>query len=240
MFQTADHVIVLSDSWRKAVETACAPIRNISVVHNPAPCVALRQHSQPSERIILFAGLVGKRKGVDVLLPAFAAFRKSHPDWRLVIAGNGDLDWARSLANDCGIGQYVTFPGWIAGEAKDRMFRGASLFCLPSRAEGFAMGVIEAAAYGIPVVTTPVGGVLDAFQAGSDLAIVPVGDVAALSATLAVLADDEQKRCDMRTRALDVIRDNFQVNVISEEISGIYRRLIEKNPNASREPPLWQ
>ena len=84
----------------------------------------------------------------------------------LVIAGDGkELDNVKSFTRARNF-HNVTFAGYVRDEEKRRRFEEAHIFCLPSYAEGCPVSVIEAMAYGLPVVTRSVGGVVDFFKNG--------------------------------------------------------------------------
>jgi glycosyltransferase involved in cell wall biosynthesis len=103
---------------------------------------------------ILFLSRLHHKKGLDLLVPAFRDVVNALPDAHLVIAGpdEGALDGTRRLIAQCGLAQHVHLVGPLYGDAKFAALADASVFCLPSRDEGFSMAVIEAMATGRPVV----------------------------------------------------------------------------------------
>ena len=105
----------------------------------------------------LFLGRIHPKKGLDLLLPAWARLGGRHAEWELVIAGPdeaGYLAEMRVLARSLDLGQRVMFTGLVTGEAKTRLLHSADLFVLPSYSEGFPMSVLEAWACGVPVAAT--------------------------------------------------------------------------------------
>ena len=134
---------------------------------------------------VLFVGTAEPRKGLDVLIDAMERLDRS--DVTLVLVGPDG--WGDALGDGIArLGARVIRLGYLP-EADLRVVQaGASVCCLPSRAEGFGLPVLEAMAMGSPVVTTaatPMQEVAD------DAAIcVPVGDVEALAAALATVLDD--------------------------------------------------
>ncbi|HEV2834995.1 MAG TPA: glycosyltransferase, partial [Pyrinomonadaceae bacterium] len=92
------------------------------------------------------------KKALDVLIDAFISVNKD--PWRLVIAGDGPADYVAFLKQKARRSERITFTGWVEGEQKDALFRGASLFALPSRQENFGFGVLEAMARGVPALVS--------------------------------------------------------------------------------------
>ncbi|WP_232384497.1 glycosyltransferase [Actinomadura violacea] len=96
-------------------------------------------------------GRLSYEKGVDLLLEAWQRVHEHHPDWRLHIYGTGpDEDALREQAAAAGLCGTVEFRGVVA-DVEEAMVE-ASVFALPSRAEGLPMSVMEAMAYGLPTV----------------------------------------------------------------------------------------
>jgi len=106
---------------------------------------------------LLFLGRLHPKKGLDLLLPAWARLSKACPDWHLVVAGPDELNYAnviRRLAVSLGIQDRVLFTGQVTGRAKRDLLYSADLFVLPSYSEGFPMSLLEALACKVPVVAT--------------------------------------------------------------------------------------
>jgi glycosyltransferase involved in cell wall biosynthesis len=108
-------------------------------------------------RRLLFLSRIHPKKGLDLLVSAWALLAKEFPDWELLITGPDEGGYqgtvermirAADAANSCWIHPAVT------GAEKHALFRTADLFVLPSYSEGFPMAVLEAAAHGVPVVQT--------------------------------------------------------------------------------------
>ncbi|MCD8235983.1 MAG: glycosyltransferase family 4 protein [Prevotellaceae bacterium] len=142
--------------WYKEVEKNLNITDNIKVIYNPCTVEPLK-NTYIKQNVILFAGSVNCRKGYSDLIKAFGRIAHSHPQWELHIAGNGEIEQGKALAKKLNIEEQVKFLGWVDGEDKDREFYQSSIFCLPSYAEGFPMAVLDAWAYELPVITTPVG-----------------------------------------------------------------------------------
>jgi glycosyltransferase involved in cell wall biosynthesis len=131
---------------------------------------ALIQGLAKEARRVLFLGRIHPKKGLSLLLPAWARLSADSRGWQLVIAGpdeGGHLAEARALAASLGIENQVLFTGLVRGEAKIRLLYSADLFVLPSFSEGFPMSVLEALACGLPVVATRESNVGDVMSCGA-------------------------------------------------------------------------
>jgi glycosyltransferase involved in cell wall biosynthesis len=202
MFHDAQRVIVLGSVWRDFVMTSFdLPVERVLVLPNASAARPPREaEAIPPE--ILFLGEVGPRKGVPVLVAALGRLAKSGLDWRAVIAGNGNTAPYRAEVERLGLGDRVSFPGWLAqSEAHQRLAR-AAVLVLPSEAEGLPMAIVEAFAWGVPVVATPVGSIPDVLHDGVEGFIIAVGDAAALAAALERLIGDAALRRRLGANAL--------------------------------------
>ena len=138
--------------------------------------------------IILFLSRLHEKKGLDLLLPAFAAARAAGHDLQLVIAGpdDGMVPAVKTWIRDLGLQQRVTLTGMLRGEAKLAAFAAASLFALPSYSENFGLAVIEALACGLPVLISDKVNIWPEIEAAGAGRIVPC-EQAAVTAALTSL-----------------------------------------------------
>lgn len=132
------------------------------------------------DRVILFAGEVGHRKGADLLLNAWADAAESLPGWRLQMAGPWRLPGTPPSLASC------TWLGCLPHEQLQARMMTVSVLVLPSRAEQQPLVLLEALAVGTPVIATAVGGVPELFADAGMPAdhLVEPGDVAALKTSI--------------------------------------------------------
>jgi glycosyltransferase involved in cell wall biosynthesis len=173
----ADGVAVLNDEALNAVRRL-APRAAVTLVPNPGP-VSLQWTPTTSaggaDPVVLFAGEVSRRTGVDVLLRAWPSVARAVPGARLLIAGPaGGVD-VNAVPGVRALGPVS--PDRIRGLLGD-----ARVAVLPSRAEGMPMFVLEAMAAGRPVVGTTVGAMPE-MLAGAGLVVEPE-DAGQLAAAL--------------------------------------------------------
>lgn len=223
LFSQADLVLVLSEQWRRWIKESLGLTARIKVLYNPCPVVDRRDDLRQNQ--ILFAGTVIPRKGYAVLLKGFALIAGKYPQWKVVFAGNGEIDRARSIAESLGIAGQVEFLGWVSGDEKERVFQESSIYCLASDGEGFPMGVLDAWAYGIPCVVTPVGGIPDIVENGKNGLIFPVGDSGKLAGQLDLLMQDQSLRRQIVAGSDKYVYGQFCVENINRQLGEIYSTL---------------
>ena len=211
-----------SESWRDFILTI-APRAHIIVVPNYVTVPPLPDASARVPGEVLFLGLVGDRKGVFDLIPAFAQVAGAHPDARLVIGGNGELDRARQAIQAAGADRSIDLAGWIEGAAKEALLARASVYVLPSHNEGLPMSVLEAMARGLPVVTTRVGGIPELITDGVDGLLIDAGDQAALAQRIDALLADEALRTRIAAAGRSRIETHYSDKAILPLLRDIYR-----------------
>ena len=226
MFLNANKCIVLSRSIRDLIVSKTLKGDNISVVYNPSPSNIKISSDKTRSKTILFAATLYKEKGYLDLIEAFAQIASKYPEWQLVLAGNGSQDEGINKSVSLGIAKRVKFLGWIKGVDKDRVFRSASIFCLPSYAEGFPMAVLDAWAYGIPVVTTPVGGIPDIVFDGKNGLLFKPGDVNELAQKLSILIDNQDLSAKISLESMNLAQTTFNCTTIANQIAGIYDEIL--------------
>lgn len=231
----ADVVIALSETWKKLL-TKKYQATNIIVLHNPCPKVGkIEPYSDKlrHNKYILYAGNLSVRKGYGDLLKAFANVQTMIPGWTIKFAGNGDIDNAKSMSKELGIENYVEFLGWITGDQKDKAFSNAACYCLPSYAEGFPMGVLDSWAYGLPVITTPVGGLPDILKDSENALVFSPGNIKELESKLLRLKDDALLE-KLSIASLNLAKGPFNIDTINNSLGEIYYKLSE-NKNLQKE-----
>ncbi|MEO9166116.1 MAG: glycosyltransferase family 1 protein [Aquihabitans sp.] len=176
----ADRVVVIPNGMRRPPAEA------------PASAAAVGRHLAGGDRYVLALGTVEPRKDLPTLVAAFDILAADDPDLRLVIAGpDGWGAEALTSARDRAVHRRrITRLGWVGGDQRLALLRGASVLAYPSRYEGFGLVPLEALAVGTPVVATKVPAVTEVVADAALL--VDVGDVDGLAAALAETLDGGQ------------------------------------------------
>jgi glycosyltransferase involved in cell wall biosynthesis len=147
-------------------------------------------------KCILSVGKFDPVKGMDVLLRAFALLVQEAPNVRLVMVGASG-GWEvelRELVLHLGLSDRVAMIKDVPHEGMGEFYSQAVVFCLPSRREALGLAVLEAGAFGLPVVATRVGGVTEIVEHGVTGRLVAPEEVSGLAGELKSLLDDPSER----------------------------------------------
>jgi glycosyltransferase involved in cell wall biosynthesis len=211
-------VVALTPVWARRLEEI-SPCRTVVV---PNPVRLPERRAEPSRRParVVTLGRLGEAKGSLVLVRAFAALA-DHPEATLILAGDGPPEPVRALAKRLGVSDHVITPGWIGPEARDELLAGASVFVLPSRQEGLPLAMLEAMAFGLPVVVSPVGGVPEVVRDGREGWLVPPDDPAAVTRALGHLLADPVAATRMGQCARHTMEAGYSLDVVADRLGDL-------------------
>jgi glycosyltransferase involved in cell wall biosynthesis len=181
---------------------------------------------QPDDVVIVMSGRFRPEKGHDVLLAAAAQVVAAQPRTRFLLLGAGSLQGsvAAELERE-GLANAVVVAGFRTDVPE--CLAAADIAVQPSRSEGLGTAVLEAAAAGLPVVATAVGGIPDIVVHGQTGLLVPPEDPRALAEALIELAGDPQRRAAWGRAGRERVAAHFSVEALVEKTDAYYRRMIE-------------
>jgi len=198
----SESIVVLTERDRQQWLVDMAPRARVIAIGNPLPFPYPIDPAPRSSNTVLAVGRLTAAKGFAWKLVSAEA-----PDWKLVIAGDGEersaLEEIITMLNlqDC-----VTLVGMR--QDIENVYRNASIFCLSSHYEGFALVLLEAMAFGLPIVSTDCEtGPTELIRNGENGMLVRAGDPRALADGL-----------------IEVIRDNNLANALASSARDVARR----------------
>jgi len=145
---------------------------------------------------LLSVGRLVHQKGLDLAMHALAELKDL--EWEWCIAGDGpQINVLRTLANELGIQDRISFPGWRSHAELMECYQGSNLFLFPSRHEGMPNVVLEAMASGLPVVASRIAGNEELVLDGETGLLFPSEDVESLCVALRKLLIDSSQRQKM-------------------------------------------
>lgn len=199
-------VITVSEATRNDIETIYRNrLPSVRVVHNGVNHDLFSQDGEIIEskkERILYVGALRPIKGLEVLLLAFAHIDGQFP-LELWIVGKGNEKYAAGLkrfAKDLGIGEKVKWIGTPSDEKLAAIYRGSSLFILPSFYEGFGLPALEAMATGVPIVVSDIPALREI--TGGKAQYFPQGDWLYLAKTIVRVLSSKELREKMRDEGI--------------------------------------
>ena len=237
LYRQAQGVVTTGESLRRhLLETlALDPRRVVSVPtgidtqrFSPVKCAADKAVAKaalgldPQQRHLGIVATLRSWKGHLFLLDAFASLNR--PELQLLIVGEGPMrgpieDRIAALK----LGERVT----LAGQRSDpeHWLQALDIFCLPSYAnEGVPQAVLQAMLCGLPIVTTPVGAILEAVSAGNTALVVPPQDAAALARAIARLLDESEFAARLGENARRRASANFSKETMLDRMESVFRQ----------------
>ncbi len=203
-----------------------------SFYDSPGPDRFWERFPQAKDRpVILFLSRIHPKKGLDLLLPTFAAVKKKYPRTVLAVAGSGEAGYVESLkqkAANLGLATDVLWTGQLEGVAKLSAFAAATLYVLPSYSENFGIALVEALGAGVPSVTTTGVAVAEEIRV-ADAGIVVEPNATALSSALDRLLGDSQLREEFRGRSRRLVKERFSAEAMAQSLKALYERVLAKN-----------
>jgi glycosyltransferase involved in cell wall biosynthesis len=240
MFRSADHCVVLGEVWRRwVIDTFAVSPNRIRVVYNgvPAATVTPRAPSHDGRFHLLFVGNLHERKGVRDLLRAFARPDIKARDIVLTMAGGGPVEMYRSMAADLGIGERVSFTGWIAQQQARALMADADALILPSYDEGLPLVLLEALASGTPVICTAVGSIPEVLEHRRTALFVSPGDDAGIEAAILTLCSQPDLGRELAASGAALYHRLFTMEAFARSIASLYEALAPRS--GTMKPSAW-
>lgn len=170
--------------------------------------------------VLVSVSVLRPQKALDVMIRAFAILRRTRPDVRLLIAGQGDREPLSALAHELGLEEAVTFLGFRRDV--DDVLAAGDVAVSSSDYEGSPLAVMEYMAAGLPVVATDVGGVPRLLEDGRTGLLVPRRDPQALASALERLLDDRVLARTMGKRGRERQQRYFSFDTTLREVQALY------------------
>jgi glycosyltransferase involved in cell wall biosynthesis len=222
----AQRLVVLGEDWKAFFVSIGIPKHRIVVLPNPVVLPeSVPERSTGGKVRFVFFGLISARKGPFELVEAVA---RLSPECRarveFVLAGNGETQRLRARVDELELQDLVEIREWVEPAERDRLLAAAHAFVLPSHAEGLPMSLLEAMAWGLAPICTPVGSIPEHVVDGANGLLVTPGDVAQLAAAIERLVSQDAERIQMGRLARATV-EPLCVKAYSNRMCAVYRSL---------------
>jgi glycosyltransferase involved in cell wall biosynthesis len=225
VIQSADVVICLSEKWKHFFSSAFNPKR-IEIVNNMIiPPVKSDRITKRDKFQLLFLGLIGDNKGIFDLLKLIAKNRKYFDGkLELKVAGNGEITRLNKTISKWKVKDIVHFEGWADFEKKEQLFRSSDAFILPSYKEGLPLSILEAMSYGLPIISSKVGGIPDLIHKSRNGILIEPGNQRAIKNAIVKLMTN-QDLCQNYSEKSRIAVVDFYPPYVLKSLFAIYHEL---------------
>ncbi|MDQ0868265.1 glycosyltransferase involved in cell wall biosynthesis [Arthrobacter sp. V1I9] len=229
LFRRATRVLVLGQTWRSfVIGTLGVPAHRVGILANAVPGPEELPNRSHSHIRMLFIGRSGARKGLSELMAATASLTANKP-WSMILAGDAENDRTRDALNASAL---VNYTGWIDQAGLAQELGSASIFVLPSHAEGLPLALLDAMAWGLAPIVTDVGSIADVIEDGVNGLFVDVGDAQGLQHAMEQLISDDQLRSRIGNNARRTWQRRFDISQYANRLEGeLQIALAEDGPN---------
>jgi glycosyltransferase involved in cell wall biosynthesis len=179
----------------------------------------LNGSSSMPEPVILFVGADWGIKGGEELAAAFKLVRQKMPSAELWVVG----------AQPPVIQEGMRVFGRVKLGELDRLFRKAAVVCVPSRVERASMLALDAAAYGLPVITTPFGAGSERVRDGVTGLLVDPRDTEEFASAIVSLLEDPQRMADMGKAGRRMVEKEFTWDAVGGKIADRIRSILPES-----------
>ncbi|MDO8430304.1 MAG: glycosyltransferase family 4 protein [bacterium] len=239
IIKNADYIQVISNYLKEFVKKrgAESPIEVIpngvdlelfSTKYSNAELKAIRENlGLKDEYVVITTSRLVYKNAVDVLIEAIAICKSKMLNIKcLVIGGGPEKDKLKSQCKKLKVDNDVIFLGQIPQRDLPLYLKVSDLFARPSRSEGLGSSFLEAMAAGIPVIGTPVGGIVDFLKDGETGFYVKVNDPKDLADKISKALRDPELRKKVIHNSQVLIRENYSWDKIAILFKNIFDRLI--------------
>lgn len=216
------HVFQLPEDKVRVVPNGVDPAA--FAVRNPR--ADRNRYAAPDEQIVFYVGRLVREKGVQVLLDAVPKVLSRHPRTKFVIAGKGPYaEQLHRQAVHTGIADRVYFTGYIDDETRNSLYGWASAAVFPSLYEPFGIVALEGMAARAPVIVADTGGLSEIVEHGVDGLKFYPGNSQSLADMICWLLQDAQLAENLRRRAFQKVREQFNWRDIALDTRRVYREV---------------
>ena len=195
ILRRVDALIVLGEAWRRFFAGVGVPEERIVVLPNPVALpAALPARLGTPPVTFVYLGLVSEAKGAFDLVEAVARMQpETRARLRVIVAGNGQLEALQDKITQHRLAETIGVRPWLEAAERDALLASAEAFVLPSRQEGLPMALLEAMAWGLAPLATPVGAIPEVVAHGENGLLTAPGDVAALARAMERLLEPQYR-----------------------------------------------
>lgn len=219
----ADTFLVLANEFKSYLQQLKiqVPIHLTTTKVNDKLVDGIYQKEISSITKVLFLARIEEAKGIYTTIDSFEILIKKHPEMKLRIVGDGNtLEKVIEYVQSKQINN-IYFTGSLSGSQLQKEFLMADLYILPTHGEGMPTSVLEAMAFGLPVITRPVGGLVDFFENGKMGYLIESLDPQDYAEKIELLISDIDKANMISSYNMRYAKEHFMASEVAKQLENI-------------------
>ena len=220
VFDATDEIIVLSEYWKRTLGSHTDEAK-LTVIPNAVDADDYAPAFEGNTPHIVFVSNMIERKGIIELVEAVEDLARSDLDFQLSLGGKGPrAAHAKALAANH---ENVEYLGYISEAKKQVLLGEASIFVLPSYAEGLPIAILEAMAAGNAIISTTVGAIPEVIGEENGLLVEPK-EADQLAGALRELVADPERTAAIGRANREAVEKQYSWSTVAEELLSSYER----------------
>lgn len=224
-FKNCDKVIVLSSIWEKYYSKFITT-KNIIVLPNAIDQNIIHKYkyhrAKSGCKKLLFVGRIERQKGIYELLEAMKQLNTKNIHLDIMGAFQNNESSIKQYVEENGLKDRINFLGTIQGNDRFKYYNGADVFVLPSHYEALPMTILEAMAFGLPIISTKVGSIPEVVKSENGILIEP-NDVVNLKKSIELMVGSKIQKYQIPN--VELVKKNFSLKQYSQKLNNIYNIL---------------
>lgn len=226
MFHIAKNLIVLDkQSESFFTEELKMDKDKIVILENAIPDPKIENKTLSKDHLkFLFLGRLETEKGIDLLMTAFS--RLNDKNWKLTVAGRGDVHRYKKVAKELNMEEKIEFTGKVRHKKVQELLNSVDVLVFPYRFENFPITVIEGMAYKLAVVSSSVSMIPEFITDGENGLLFPPGDVEELTKALKKVIEQPLIVRKLGEAGYQTFREKFEIKSYKKRILEMYSEIL--------------
>ena len=220
-----DALITLSPQWKMFFEKVVHN-KNVHIVPNVIAYPIVKTVAKTDVFHLLYMGHITKAKGIFDLVEMLAEHKDEYLGKLILDIGGGmyEEEKLKRFISDNKMEDILRFHGWLSGEGKTDIFNLADAYILPSYTEGVPISILEAESYGLPVLSTTVGGIPEIVADRENGLLFEPGNKQQMKIAIDALMQDKELRISMAERSKEISMKNLP-QFVEQSLLEVYKSI---------------
>lgn len=221
-------IVTLSYSWKEFFQNNVG-IQNVFVIPNVISEPILKNVTSDGMFHLLYLGHICKAKGIFDLVELLHDCHNEYAGKLVLDIGGGmyEEEELRTFIKDNKLENLICFHGWVSGSKKNDLLNKADAFILPSYTEGVPISILEAESYGLPILSTNVGGIPEIVSNEQNGFLFHPGLKNEMKDAIDKLLKDSNLCAKMGDRSRQIVLDNLP-NSVEDKLKKMYKIVLNK------------